>query len=198
MPEAGRWAHICVDMQAMFAEDTPWHAPWMNRVLPSVEALIERAPERTIFTRFLPPHEPHEAHGAWKDYYRHWSSMTRGQMPPEIFDLTPGLKRFVPPARVFDKPIYSPWLHGNLHQILRSEGVDRLVVSGGETDVCVLNTVLGAIDLGYSVVLPLDALYGSADVTHDATLSIYRSRFQFQLEITTVEDLLDRWRNETL
>ncbi len=192
------WAHLCVDMQNVFAEDTPWQAPWLKRVLPAVEALVDRAPERTVFTRFMPPETPEQAHGAWKEYYGHWANMTRDRQPPEVFDLVPSLARFVPPARVFDKPVYSPWFSGNLHQVLRGDNIDTLVVSGGETDVCVLTTVLGAIDLGYRVILPTDAVFGSADTTHDATLAIYYNRFQMQLGATTVEELLDVLRDEQL
>ena len=32
LPE--RTIHLCVDMQNIFAEDTPWQTPWMKRVLP--------------------------------------------------------------------------------------------------------------------------------------------------------------------
>lgn len=193
-----RWAHICVDMQALFAEETDWYAPWLKRVLPAVEMLVERSAERTIFTRFVPPETPAHAVGAWQDYYRRWPDMTREKLPPELIDLTPPLKRFVPPARTFDKPIYSPWLAGNLHGFLQSAGITTLVVSGGETDVCVLATVLGAIDLGYRVILPLDALFGSADATHDAMIGIYRSRFQVQLSITSVAELFEFWREEAI
>lgn len=42
-------------MQRLFAEGGPWPTPWMPRVLPTVEKLVTRAPERTIFTRFIPP-----------------------------------------------------------------------------------------------------------------------------------------------
>jgi hypothetical protein len=34
MKEIGNWRHICVDVQRMFAEETPWHVPWMARVIP--------------------------------------------------------------------------------------------------------------------------------------------------------------------
>ncbi|PXA90887.1 cysteine hydrolase [Nostoc sp. 3335mG] len=190
------WAHLCVDMQSVFADDTPWHAPWFNRVLPAVEALAGRCADRTIFTRFLPPETPGAASGAWQDYYRHWPEMMRAREDEGLFGLVPTLARFVPPARVFDKPIYSPWLSGNLHGFLQGAGIGTLIVSGGESDVCVLATVLGAIDLGYRVVLPLDALYGSADETHEASLVIYRSRFQFQLETTTVAELLDLMKEQ--
>jgi len=192
----GRWAHICVDMQCLFAEETGWHAPWLRRVLPAVERLVERAAERTIFTRFLPPETPRQARGAWRRYYEQWAEMTRERLAPELLELVPPLAQFVPPARTFDKPIYSPWLAGDLHRMLRAGDVATLVVSGGETDVCVLATVLGAIDLGYRVVLPTDALFGSADATHDAVLDIYRSRFQMQLTLTTVAELLDLWREQ--
>jgi hypothetical protein len=35
-PLTDRTAHICIDMQNVFAEETPWHTPWMARVLPGV------------------------------------------------------------------------------------------------------------------------------------------------------------------
>jgi nicotinamidase-related amidase len=186
-------AHICVDMQSMFAEDTEWHAPWLGRVLPAVESLVDRCPDRTIFTRFIPPENAQTARGAWKSYYRRWQSMTRDTLPPELLDVVPSLRRYVPPARTFDKPTYSPWFDGTLHTLLRSEGVETIFISGGETDVCVLATLLGAIDLGYRVVLPTDAVFGSADETHDAILTVYRSRFTQQLTICTTDDAISHW-----
>ncbi|SFZ80777.1 Nicotinamidase-related amidase [Devosia enhydra] len=185
--------HICVDMQRMFAEDTEWHAPWMARVAPAVTALAEAHPSRTVFTRFIPPARPEESMGAWEDYYRHWRSMTREALHPELLDLLPALQRLVPPARIFDKPVYSPWHGGRLHEGLRRQGVRTLVVTGGETEVCVLATVLGALDLGYRIVLPIDALCSSADETHDAMIRIYESRFGLQVITTTTDVLLAGW-----
>jgi hypothetical protein len=43
--------HLCIDMQNLFALNTPWHTPWMARVLPVVTRLAERHPSRTVFTR---------------------------------------------------------------------------------------------------------------------------------------------------
>ena len=48
---------------------------------------------------------------------------------------------------------------------------DRL---GGGTDVCVLSTVLSAIDLGLRIVLVEGALCSSFDESHDAILGLYR------------------------
>lgn len=188
-------AHICVDMQRMFEEETAWYTPWAARTLPAIEAIVELSPQRTVFTRFIPPLTADAARGAWRAYFQQWHMMTRERMPAGLIELCAPLARFVPPARVVDKAIYSPWLETGLHRQLRAEGVETLVVTGGETDVCVLATVMGAIDLGYRVVLPEDAVCSSADETHDAMLRIYRSRFGAQLVDCRTEDLLDAWRH---
>lgn len=184
-------AHICVDMQRMFAGGTEWSAPWLLKILPAVAAIASAHRHSTIFTRFIPPEKPSDPDGAWSEYYERWRSMTRNQLPAGMVELVPELQQLVPPARVVDKKVYSPWVEPELHRLLCSQGVDTLLVTGGETDICVLATVLGAIDLGYRVVLPTDAVYGSADETHDAMLQIYRSRFGQQLTVCTAQDILD-------
>ena len=78
---------------------------------------------------------------------------------------------------------------------LRDAGVDTLVITGGETDVCVLATMLGAIDWGFRVILVTDALCSSADETHDAMMNIYLNRFGEQVETVTTETILESWRS---
>lgn len=183
--------HICVDMQRLFAEETEWKTPWMDRVLPQVAALVSAQPTRTIFTRFIPAECSGEGHGTWRRYFEHWSAMTIQNIGPEMVELLPDLARFAPPARVLDKRVYSPWLDGRLHGHLHRGGVDTLIVSGAETDVCVLSTVLGAIDLGYRVVLATDALCSSSDETHDALMTVYANRYSQQVETVTTDLVLD-------
>jgi nicotinamidase-related amidase len=186
----GNWRHICVDMQRLFSEDTPWHVGWMDRVLPQVTEIASAFAERTIFTRFLPPPSPEQAAGTWRDYYRKWWMMTGEHLSPELLQLVPELQRLAPPARIFDKPVYSPWLDGRLHAVLRTEGVESLVVTGGETDVCVMATVFGAIDLGYRTVVVKDAVCSGADATHDASLELLGNRFSVQLDLMDTVDFM--------
>jgi nicotinamidase-related amidase len=188
-------AHICVDVQAMFAQPTAWHAPWLNRVLPAIEAIVGQQSSRTVFTRFVPPASPEMAHGAWQQYYDRWNSMTRDRLPQELIDVVPSLRRYAPPALILDKTVYSPWFNTRLHERLRAGGIDTLVITGGETEVCVLATVLGAIDHGYHVVLATDALFSSADETHDAMQTIFHSRYGIQLTTATTQDVLDAWKS---
>lgn len=185
-----RWAHLCIDMQRMFNEETAWNVPWMAKVSDQIEELAARLTADTIFTRFIPPHSASHMPGAWKVYYEKWDQMTLDRMPHELVDLIPALDRFVPPARLFDKRTYSPWIDGRLHHLLAQGGVDTVIVTGGETDVCVLATVVGAIDLGYRVIIPHDAVCSGADTTHDATLELLGARFSVQVDMTSTEELL--------
>lgn len=185
-----RWAHLCIDMQRMFDEETAWNVPWMAKVSGQIEELAARMPKRTIFTRLIPPRSASQMPGAWKSYYEKWDQMTLNRLPRELVDLLPALARFVPPARVFDKRTYSPWVDGRLHHLLVQDGVDTLIVTGGETDVCVLATVVGAIDLGYRVLIPHDAVCSGADSTHDSTLELLGARFSVQVEMTSTQELL--------
>jgi len=187
-------AHVCVDMQRMFSEDTPWATPWMRQVLPRVITLCETHPERTVFTRFIPPDRPEAASGAWRRYYRRWPQMTREAINPDLIRLLPELELFTPPATVFDKPVYSPWIDGRLDSTLRGTGVDTLIISGGETEVCVLSTILGAVDLGYRVVVAADGLFSSVSELHDAVQTLLHDRLGQQVETALIEEVVDGWR----
>jgi nicotinamidase-related amidase len=67
------------------------------------------------------------------------------------------------------------------------------VVTGGETDVCVLATILGAVDRGYRVIVAADAVCSSADQTYDAMMFLYHSRFGEQIETAPTAEILDAW-----
>jgi nicotinamidase-related amidase len=185
--------HIAVDMQLLFAEPTEWYVPWLPRVLPNVLEVARRHPDRTLFTRFISPREPEEAVGAWQDYYRHWRIMTRNRLDPRLLDLVEPLRDLVPPARVLDKTVYSAFSNRRLAGALRRHGIGTLIVTGGETDVCVAATVMAAIDLGFRVVLPADALCSARDTTHDALMTLYQQRFSQQIETTSTERVLRDW-----
>jgi nicotinamidase-related amidase len=192
-PLTERTAHLCIDMQTLFAERTDWHLPWLERVLPVVVRIARAQPERTVFTRFVPPEKPEDMAGTWRRYYEHWRKMTRKELDPALIELVPALARLVPPATVIDKRHYSPFTEPRLLKLLRERNVDAIVITGAETDVCVLATVIGAVDLGFRVVLARDALCSASDRTHDALLTLYTERFGQQIEVAPAEVILAAW-----
>lgn len=106
-------AHLCIDMQTLFAERMGWHLPWLERVLPELA--------------------------------------------------------------------------------LHARGIRELVVTGAETDVCVLATVMAAIGACYRVVLASDALCSVSDRMHDALLQLFRERFTQQVEIAETDTTSAHW-----
>ncbi|RDW12815.1 cysteine hydrolase family protein [Paracoccus thiocyanatus] len=185
--------HLCIDMQRLFGPGSVWAVPWIEQVRPMVATLVAARPDRTLFTRFIPPPRLDAAAGTWMRYYAQWPQMLRERLDGEWLELLPELARHVPPAKVIDKAVYSPWHDGSLHRLLRGAGVTTLVVTGGETDVCVLATVLGAVDLGYRVVLVSDAICSSTDGGHDSAMTLYRDRFSQQIETAPLAEILEAW-----
>ncbi len=192
-PLTPRMVHLCVDMQRIFSAEGPWHTPWMDRVLPLVTALAERFTDRTVFTRFITPQQPTDMPGRWRDYYERWREATRARLDPRLLDLLPPLRAVAPPAAVIDKTRYSAFAGSQLLPHLRSRGADGLIVTGSETDVCVLATVLDAVDLGFRVVVVRDAICSSSDQGHDALMSLYHRRYSEQIETADTETVLRAW-----
>jgi len=146
-----------------YRQDQRWPTPWMARVLPVVVELAGRHPERTVFTRFITPMRADAMPGMWRRYYSKWRDATHERIDPALLELAPPLARFSPPAPVIDKTRYSAFADGALLAHLQARQADGLVVTGSETDVCVLATVLGAVDLGYRVIVVRDAVCSSSD-----------------------------------
>ena len=186
--------HLCVDMQRLFLPGTEWGLDWMPRVLPRVVALCEPAPEALRLHPLRPGAPPGRGPrhlGALLDAVglddggggRAGNGRPRAGARP--------LR--APPAEVADKPVYSPWLGSDLHARLQRRGCAALVVTGGETDMCVLAAVLGAADLGYRTILVSDAVCSASDAAHDAMLGLFSDRYGQHVEIGLAEEVLELW-----
>src|SRR5688572_752160 len=159
-------AHVCLDMQNLFAPGGLWATPWMPKVVPVVAAITSRHADRTIFTRFITPWDPSERRGTWQHYYAHWPTALRQNLPKEALDVVPELAHFLPPALIVDKVHYSGFVASDLRAKLTALSADTLIFSGAETDVCVLATVLHAVDSGYRVIVVHDGICSSSDEGH--------------------------------
>lgn len=185
--------HLCIDMQNIFAEPTPWHVPWLVRVLPFIEQIATRHPDRNIFTRFITPPAPGMLPGAWRGFYERWSEMLQGAIAPRLLELVPSLAALAPFGSTFDKMAYSPFSNPDLLAHLRRRSAGALIVTGVETDVCVLSGVLRAVDEGFRVVVVKDGTGSSSDATHDALLQVYATRLSEQIELVDAETILTTW-----
>lgn len=182
--------HLVIDMQRLFAENTAWHAPALAGLVPAVERLLRAGPARRIFARFTTPATADEARGRWRAYYRRWDAVTGARLDPAMLDLVAPLAALARPGEVVDKPTYSVFAVPGFAERLEAMGVDTLVMSGVETDACVLASLYGAVDRGFHVVLPIDAVASASRTAHEAVLDHLLPRLADQVELTTVEAVL--------
>jgi nicotinamidase-related amidase len=81
----------------------------------------------------------------------------------------------------------------DLDPILRNLGITTVVVAGVSVNVAITNLVMDAVNLGYQVVLPRDAVCGLpadyADAVIDNTLRLLAT-------VTTVDDLTTTWEKD--
>lgn len=84
-----------------------------------------------------------------------------------------------------------PMAGTDLDPVLRNLGVTTIVVTGVSVNVAVTNLVMDAVNRGYDVVLPRDAVCGIprdyADAVIDNTLALLAA-------ITTTDDLVTIWK----
>jgi nicotinamidase-related amidase len=87
----------------------------------------------------------------------------------------------------------NPMAGTDLDPILRNLGITTVVVAGVSVNVAITNLVMDAVNLGYQVVLPRDAVCGLpadyADAVIDNTLRLLAT-------VTTVDDLTATWEKD--
>lgn len=185
--------HLVVDMQRLFAEDTSWRVPHFSDIVPAVRRIAGAHPDRTLFTRFITPVSVTDAKGSWRRYYERWASVTRATMPAAMLDLVPSLAGLAAPDRICDKTTFSAFDSGGLGDAVARRGAETLILTGVETDVCVLATALSAIDRGLRVVVVADAVTSGSLDAHAATLNVLLPRHEEQVEIVSTDWLLSAW-----
>ncbi len=84
----------------------------------------------------------------------------------------------------------NPMSGTDLDAVLRNLGVSTIVVTGVSVNVAVTNLVMEAVNLGYDVVLPRDAVCG---VPADYADAVIENTLRLLATVTTVDELVGVW-----
>lgn len=182
--------HIVVDMQELFRSHPDWGTAALTDIIPPIWRLLTAKPDNAWFSRFIPARRADQAGGAWQRFYRRWHSVTLDQLDPHHIDVIPELRPWA--KRAVDKSGFSALGNAELDAAARAAG--QVILSGVETDVCVLATAFDAVDTGLRVILAVDALTSASRSCHAKALDILRDRFDEQVEIATVDQILAAWQ----
>jgi len=194
MPDLARAMHIVIDMQRLFAEHPAWAVKDIGHIRKEVTWLAEHKPGRTLWTRFVPAQNAASAPGAWRKYYEQWPTATLEGGGADYVDLLLEHRTLAGQAGIFDKSTFSAFGNEKFGAALQAAGIDTLILSGVETDVCVWATALDAVDLGYFVVLARDALTSGNPEGHQAILDVIAPHFAPQVTIMNHAELEAAWK----
>jgi hypothetical protein len=111
----------------------------------------------------------------------------RDFIDPRLLELLDDLEKYATAGRGLRQDAILGVFKQPLQNLLAERHCSTLIVSGAETDVCVLATVINAVDLGYRVVIASDAICSSSDECHDALMTLYHKRFSQQIEIASTK-----------
>ncbi|MEV0256960.1 cysteine hydrolase [Streptomyces sp. NPDC050732] len=106
--------------------------------------------------------------------------------------------RIAPPIEVADEDFVVRRLHGlspiagtDVDPLLRNLGCRTLLVTGVSANVAIPNAVFDAVNLGYTAVVPADAIVG---VPADYTPAMIRHTLALVATVTTTQDVLGAWK----
>ncbi|WP_394435690.1 cysteine hydrolase [Streptomyces sp. SGAir0957] len=106
--------------------------------------------------------------------------------------------RIAPPIEVADEDLVVRRLHGlspiagtDVDPLLRNLGCRTLVVTGVSANVAIPNAVFDAVNRGYTVAVPKDAIAG---VPADYTPAMVRNTLALVATVTTTNDVLAAWK----
>lgn len=183
--------HLVVDMQELFRSHPDWGSTSLNTIVAPIQRLLSARPERAYFSRFVPPQHMDHATGAWQRYYQRWHNVTLERMDPDLVNVIEELRPWE--KHVVDKAGYSALGNLDFRQLMSASADRCLILTGVETDVCVLSTAMEAMDLGLRVILARDAITSSSAKCHELALEIVHDRFDEQIELASVDEIIAAW-----
>lgn len=175
-------ALIIVDMQNDFAkEGGALYVPSTEQIKPKLQQLVTKAREKGI-----PIIYTQDWHRKDDVEFKIW--------PPHTIEGTSGaeiISEIAPTDKDYTvkKRTYNAFFETDLDMLLRQLGIERVVVTGTVSNICVLNTAGDAALRGYEVVMPHDAIAPLNDFDQQATLR--EVSFLYQGKITTADHAFD-------
>lgn len=162
-------------------------------LIPNVAALADAA--RSVGARVIHCTAQHRADG-WGGNRNARLFRAMPKMPVQLHVGTPAVE-VVPEIGVADADMVLPRHHGlspfegtELDSLLRNEGIRTIVAVGVSVNVAIINLTFDAVNAGYVVVIPRDAVAGTppdyVDAVFEHTLGIVAT-------ITTTNDVVNAW-----
>lgn len=170
---------LIIDMQNVFLKGE-WGVPSMTRAEENILKLAERYPILAK-TRHLSARDPI---GTWARYNAQWGYLDEDPWNFELTERIGGLE-----GPVFEKYTYSAFSNPKLLDL--SAQFDRVILTGVQTEFCVLSTMLDGVDRGIDLIFVPDACAGEKPYLEQAVQEIVE-RMPVQVACCQTDDLMRR------
>lgn len=175
-----RTALLIVDMQKDFLENSPLSTPRTAWAAENIRILLNGIHGLDIPVVYIC-----DCHSDGDPELRHWPRHTmRGTAGAEIIDiLTPTAS-----DKVFYKNSFNAFSSGELNPYLHENRINRLIVTGVHTTICITETVMRAYYLGYDTIIPQECVEAYSD--EEQIFGLNQLRSNYQTRILSTEELL--------
>jgi nicotinamidase-related amidase len=165
-----------------------------RRILPNVRALVEAARACGVRVIHCTAVRRADGRGANRNA-RLFQYMAKAE--PKLIPGSPAAE-IVPEVPVAPGDLVLPRLHGlspfqgtELDFVLRNEGVTTIVGVGVSVNVAITNLAFDAVNAGYQVVLPVDAVAGTPP---EYAEQVFQHTLRNVATLVTTDDVLKAWR----
>ena len=195
-----RTALVVVDMQNYFmGEGQPSECPVARAIVPNVNRLADAARRAGGLVVWIQTRSGPESREFWSVYYER---MTPEAGARRVSGMSPDGDGYPlwPELEVRDgdeiviKTRYSALVPGssNLEEVLRSRGIDTVLITGVSTCTCCESTARDAMMLNFRTLMVSDGCAAPDDVLHNATLTSFYLQFGDVQATDELVALLDR------
>jgi ureidoacrylate peracid hydrolase len=184
--DPGKTALVVVDMQNAFMLPGVAHAlcPMAERIVPNINRLagvLREAGGAVVFIKTTCTAETIESWSAYFDLasperaHKRIAALTAGSLGHQLW---PELD-VRPQDLIVEKTRFSAFIQGSsdLAQILRSRGLDTVIVTGTVTNVCCESTARDAMMLNFKTIMVTDGNAAATDEEHNASLAAFYLSF---------------------
>ncbi len=151
-------------------------------IVPNVKEFLEEASEKDILKIFV-----QDKHQDDDPEISHWGP--HAMEDQEGSETIPELEGL--PKRKLPKRFYDSFHKTDLELILKQHQIERVLLTGVTTDICVQNTAAGAFYRGYDIKVVKDCTASMTEEKKRSSLDYMEE--VYGAEIVTSEEVIEKW-----
>jgi len=154
-----------------------------KEIIPTIKSLINNAREADVPIIYVCDTHSEDDH-EFSIWEKHALEGTEGSKVIPQFEIKDE-------DYIVEKSKYSAFFGTELEDILENLGVEKVVLTGVLTHICVQHTAADAFFRGYDVLIPADAVEDVEDEPHEKALNFMKENYN--VDVVNRDKLMESW-----